>query len=130
MKLFSVTDCEPDPDFCFGWWEGVWAKTEAEALDWAVRNYGGELREYERKYQVANVTEQSENVMPAESGVHREGRMQVLRQAGWRSESETECESCELYACGMEEFRVCGDCYLCPECRESGTNESCSMCEA
>ena len=40
----------------------------------------------------------------------------VLRQMGWSHEGERQCDSCGLYAMGMDKFDVCNSCGQCPEC--------------
>lgn len=132
LRLFTVTDvADPDPyGEIWGWWEAVWARNENEALAWAHENYGGECRAGEDPgIRVACAMEANERSFPpGKTGVHREPRMSVLRDAGWRDESDTCCECCELYSLGYAEYRVCDECYLCPECRVAEAEDPCESC--
>lgn len=131
LRLFSVSDIDPDPCETFGWWEAVWAATEAEALEWANANYGGECPKGEDPgIRVVSVMDQNKRSKPEQAAVHRERRMSVLRDAGWREEGESACDCCGLYAIGYSEYRVCGECYLCPECRADEPDDPCEGCSS
>lgn len=49
--------------------------------------------------------------------------LKVLRGLGWVCEDDgPACEGCDLYACGLDEYHVCNDCFLCAACRKGGCN--------
>ena len=131
LRLFSVSDCDADPYEIYGWWEAVWATSEDEALAWAKANCGGECpRGQDPGIRVVSAMEQNTRSKPQLAAVHRERRLSVLRDAGWREEGESACDCCGLYAIGCSEYRVCGECYLCPECRADETDDPCAACSS
>lgn len=127
LRLYCITDADPyDWDEIFAWWVAVWAPSAKHALDWAFLNYYGDHRMEEAKdfIRISHTEDQSKYLKPEKDGIHEERRFVALRQAGWREEGESECDSCGLYALGFPEWEVCDACYLCRECRED-----CEECE-
>lgn len=119
LKLYSVAEWDYDPvlfEGCEGWCDAVWARSEAEAIEWARENYGGECYGEVPEINVLSVWSGESADMVAVSSGHRETRPAVLRQAGWQEEGDQRCECCDLAEYG--DWPVCQTCYCCPECRE------------
>jgi len=80
---------------------------------------------YEETYAVRRPLHDARASVVGVEGVESDPR--YLRNAGWRCEDETDCESCGLAAMGLDEYEVCSECNLCPEC---GHDETCEEARA
>ena len=123
VKLYSITDGNESYYPEEWWWISVWAESESQALEFAKLKY----TEREEPLKVAHshdISGQPE-VYPSE-----ETRSETLRFIGWGYlEDEQSCCCCGLYAMGIEEHRVCGDCNHCKACADDGANlEKCDGC--
>lgn len=86
---------------------------QAEAL--AKEDLAEALYEYEDELSI-EVFPQADKYITAETKPGIERRDDVLRQFGWMIPGEHPCESCGLYAYGMEKYEVCDDCWTCADC--------------
>lgn len=119
MKLYSLTDRDPDDRYAFGWNVAVWAPTESEAIAYAKTIYSGECHSSdELNIWCISETDDDFRFQPEKEGTNEECRASVLREAGWRDESDTLCDGCGLASLGYDEWAVCNECNLCPECAE------------
>lgn len=126
-RLFAATDyvdgCGSYSEEC--WWIAVWAENEEQALKFAKEHYT-ESDEVE-SVSIQHVMECKEYV--PDSWPKEECRCKVLREMGWRSEGETSCDHCGLYALDYKHWSVCDDCCRCPECAEhDATDDKCENC--
>lgn len=130
MNLWQVDDggIPFDGQWCACYW--AWGKDEV--LQMAVDGYeypymlieDGVRLDPEYYFNVSLVSDwPGTKQEPKYDWPHEEHRYHVLRQAGWREESDHECESCGLYTMGMtdfcEECWCCGECGCYPECSET-----------
>jgi hypothetical protein len=125
LKLYTICDSDNPEDAIYAWWEPIWAPDPESALAYARENYGGECHPDDTlTLRVVTVFEPNKRSCPLHDCVHREPRMSVCRDAGWRNEIDTQCDACGLWSLDSNEWLVCGDCNLCPECRDG----SCAEC--
>ncbi|MCA9174279.1 MAG: hypothetical protein KDB14_07305 [Planctomycetales bacterium] len=150
MNIWHVTDGHPweDGGFC----ECVWAWGADEARRAAWHHYEHQIDHVDdiessdavgdckisddrlAKVLTASIVEPWPNratwPVPEHDTPHAERRLEVLRLLGWRWEDESYvCERCECYALGMDEYRVCPECYTCRKCAaEEPNREFCEAC--
>jgi len=127
-RLFSVTDYnEADCDWEFAWYAAVWANSPEDAIQWAIENYNGEHHDA-KAAGIRVMLEHSELSRFSPLVTQREKRKELLRLAGWRhGEDDHQCDSCGLASKGQEKYEVCGECYLCKECRRD-EDDLCEYC--
>lgn len=126
MNAYTISDMTAGEDWEFCWWALVWAESEQQALEWGRENYSGEGPRDQVVLSVHGThPELVKKYKPEGDLPCHERRPQVERDAGWMSESDTQCECCERYSLGYPDWAVCDACYYCPECAD-GKCECCN----
>lgn len=93
----------------------LYAESIEQAEELAKEELAEALYEYEDELSVELYPKADKYITPeTEPGVER--RDVVLRHLGWMLFGEHPCESCDLYANGIEEYEVCDDCCICADC--------------
>ena len=41
---------------------------------------------------------------------------ETLRRMGWSNTEDQQCDQCQLWDMGIDEYRICPECEWCPEC--------------
>ena len=129
MNLYSVTDMPRFEnvrdfyDYLEWWWCPIWAKDEATAIAFAA-----EICPHDEPELRAKLT-----CVPAEKWItgtktREERRDVVMREAGYRSESDEQCVGCERYSLDHAEWSVCEECELCRECAAEESDHDCEVC--
>lgn len=57
-----------------------------------------------------------------------ETNLAIMRDCGWRSESDRRCDECERYSFEEPQWAVCGECYLCVQCAKDESEHECGTC--
>lgn len=132
MNLYAIH--QPDSggvDFGMEYWDFIWADTTEDAVEFYVRRWKGEcdpratdeefksglhweIKDTSRLNELTG--EKMPFIIPELPGCHAEHRLKTLRDIGCMCEGETMCESCGLYAMGIDEYEVCPECNNCKEC--------------
>lgn len=132
MILFILDDgSEVHSSFYSGVCMAVWAHSGDEAVTFFRHHYpdqtedeSGNLLPYSGRVNVYPAD--CKGVNSLRDTVHEETRPTVLRLCRWRYEDERQCERCDLWANGLEEFRVCMEC---GGCRKCGCGPDCPLKE-
>ena len=119
MKIYSITD-NISADGPEGFWIAVWARTKAEAMEFAKHEYS--KNKMEKISDILDFVEVITNndylikYKPSIIEPCQETRPEVLRLLGWRYDDEAWCVCCDLAPMGMEKYEICDDCDQCREC--------------
>lgn len=140
MSVFSIHD---DPGrHCSepleAWWCLIAAETVDQALAIAAAVYNGDGRMCESRgdrwrgfFGVGTIFPPVE-VKKLLGGCYphpmRLDDTEELRAFGFQEEGEHSCDSCGLFAMGLERFQVCDKCYLCRTCK-SEMDDPCEGCD-
>ena len=126
MQLFELHDdpnnyCNADERI----WAAIWAESEEEAIRY-FNQHCDINRTWKDKDEEGTHCKMIPDLgcHPEHPGTHEEQRPRVLRKLGWKQDGEHSCNTCGLFAFGMEEYRVCDECSQCPECMGLGYYES------
>lgn len=131
MKLWSVCDDSSGLDSDERCYLAIWADDEAAAKAEYRRVYPG-IGEADAEYVASmpiRATESKAFASPQKAGTHVDSRHEVHREMGWQYEGDDHmCEVCDMYACDLEEYAVCEECYTCRACRVAGFGVCCGEC--
>lgn len=86
-----------------------------ESYDNAMLDYGEELTLDDLDWSDVSA---KVSISPEKDSPYLERRLSVEREAGFHMPGESYCENCEMAAYDLDQYRVCGECYLCKECRQ------------
>lgn len=90
-----------------------WSWGSDEAVEEFCRRWRSESgNDHDPEYLVKRIDTKHS---PESNEPHEEGRLAVLREAGWRCEDDTTCDNCGLATLDGE-FPVCPECWMCTDC--------------